>query len=203
MCGTYISPTTAAICPIETPEGPNIGLLSSLATYARINPLGFIESPYRRVLKEFPNSDPDLEGRTVTQAILDEGGRAITKTGEAITKRKLQRIASLPTMTVQVKPFVSGKAEDIAHLSADVEEKYIIAQASVLLDGKNQFIQDRVEVRVGEKYSEESPDAVHYMGRIAHADHPACPPPSYPFSNTTTPTGPSWGPTCNGSRCRC
>ena len=151
------------ICPIETPEGPNIGLLSSLATYARINPLGFIESPYRRVLKEFPNSDPDLEGRTVTQAILDEGGRAITKTGEAITKRKLQRIASLPTMTVQVKPFVSGKAEDIAYLSADVEEKYIIAQASVLLDGKNQFIQDRVEVRVGEKYSEESPDAVHYM----------------------------------------
>ena len=46
------------ICPIETPEGPNIGLLSSLASYARINPFGFIESPYRRVLNTPPQHRP-------------------------------------------------------------------------------------------------------------------------------------------------
>ena len=39
------------MCPIETPEGPNIGLIGSLATYARINPYGFIETPYRKVVK--------------------------------------------------------------------------------------------------------------------------------------------------------
>ena len=38
------------MCPIETPEGPNIGLIGSLATYARVNPYGFIETPYRRVI---------------------------------------------------------------------------------------------------------------------------------------------------------
>ena len=40
------------MCPIETPEGPNIGLIDSLATYARVNEYGFIEAPYRRVDKE-------------------------------------------------------------------------------------------------------------------------------------------------------
>src|SRR5258708_14567762 len=40
------------ICPIETPEGPNIGLIGSLATYGRVNPYGFIESPYRRIVKD-------------------------------------------------------------------------------------------------------------------------------------------------------
>ena len=48
------------ICPIETPEGPNIGLLGSLSTYARINEFGFIETPYRRVLKEVNSKDPDV-----------------------------------------------------------------------------------------------------------------------------------------------
>jgi len=151
------------ICPIETPEGPNIGLLSSLATYARINPLGFIESPYRRVLKELSNSDPDLEGRTLTQGVVDDAGQVIAAAGEVITKEKLQQTASLSTRTIQVKPFVSAKTSDIIYLSADREEKYIIAQANVRLDAKNQFVQERAEVRIGEKYSEESPEKVSFM----------------------------------------
>ena len=49
---TFIIPIMVRMCPIETPEGPNIGLINSLATYARINEYGFIEAPYRRVDKE-------------------------------------------------------------------------------------------------------------------------------------------------------
>jgi DNA-directed RNA polymerase subunit beta len=151
------------ICPIETPEGPNIGLLSSLATYARINPLGFIESPYRRVLKELPNSDPDLEGRTITEAVVNAKGTTVASEGEPVTGRKLKRIAALSERKVRVKPYVSGKDDDIIYLSADREETYRIAQANSALDEKNQFVQERVEVRVGEKYSEESSDTVDYM----------------------------------------
>ena len=151
------------ICPIETPEGPNIGLLSSLATYARINPLGFIESPYRRVLKELPNSDPDLEGRTITEAVVNAKGTTVASEGEPITGRELKRIAALSERKVRVKPYVSGKDDDIIYLSADREETYRIAQANSALDEKNQFVQERVEVRVGEKYSEESSDTVDYM----------------------------------------
>ena len=151
------------ICPIETPEGPNIGLLSSLATYARINSLGFIESPYRRVLRELTSDDPDLQGRSVSQALTDDEGVVIVRRGQAVSKKSMTRLASLSTRTVEVRPFVSDKPEDIIYLSADREEKFVIAQASVKLDDKNQFVRDRVEVRIGEKYSEESPDLVGYM----------------------------------------
>ena len=151
------------ICPIETPEGPNIGLLSSLATYARINPLGFIESPYRRVLREVPNTDPDIEGRTITETLVSPDGHTILTAGHAVGRNRLKQVAALAPQQVKVKPFVSGKEGDVVYLSADQEEQYVIAQANVVLDGKNQFTSDRVEVRIGEKYSEEPPDSVEYM----------------------------------------
>ena len=151
------------ICPIETPEGPNIGLLSSLATYARINPFGFIESPYRRVLKELPNTDPDLKGRTITEEVVDDQGNVAAKKGRVLTGKLLEQVASLPPRNIRVKPFVLTKSDEIGYLSADKEEQYTIAQANVHLDGKNQLVGDRVEVRVGEKYSEEPPETVDYM----------------------------------------
>ena len=49
------------ICPIETPEGPNIGLIGSLATYARVNEYGFIETPYRRVVNTVNNDADELD----------------------------------------------------------------------------------------------------------------------------------------------
>src|SRR3954465_7911357 len=58
------------ICPIETPEGPNIGLIVSLASYATINEYGFIETPYRRVLREMPADSSDLVGRTVREDVV-------------------------------------------------------------------------------------------------------------------------------------
>ena len=151
------------ICPIETPEGPNIGLLSSLATYARINSLGFIESPYQPVWKELSNSDPDLAGRTITENVVGDEDKPIAKSGEILRAKKLQKIAALSPRMVHVRPFVSAKSEDITYLSADKEEKFIVAQANVLLDQKNQFVKDRVEVRIGEKYSEELSETVDYM----------------------------------------
>src|SRR5436309_6887832 len=64
------------ICPIETPEGPNIGLIGSLATYGRINDFGFIETPYRRVLPTVPNDPAPLVGRTLREDIRDGKGTA-------------------------------------------------------------------------------------------------------------------------------
>ena len=151
------------ICPIETPEGPNIGLLSSLATYARINPFGFIESPYRRVLRELPNTDTDLVGRTVTAAVTGNEGKVLVKAGSKITARAFKEVVTLSPRSVPVKSFVSAKEEDIAYLSADREEQHIVAQANVKLDEKSQLVGDRVEVRVGERYAEESPGRVDFM----------------------------------------
>ncbi|MDD4876919.1 MAG: DNA-directed RNA polymerase subunit beta, partial [Dehalococcoidales bacterium] len=60
------------ICPIETPEGPNIGLIGSLATYGRVNRYGFIETLYRKVIKELNNSDTELQGKTILENVVSD-----------------------------------------------------------------------------------------------------------------------------------
>ena len=159
------------ICPIETPEGPNIGLLSSLASYARINEFGFIESPYRLVSRELSNDSPDLRGRTVTEAVVNpENGHVIVNEGVAIGANRLNAINRLPEGTmIRVKPFVvespenGGPESSIVWLSADKEEEYKIAQANAKLDSLNQFVEDRIEIRVGDQYTQGSPSEAHLM----------------------------------------
>ncbi len=151
------------ICPIETPEGPNIGLLGSLATYARTNEFGFIETPYRPVCTEMSSSTPDIEGHVVAERIADENDKTVLRPGSKITRRTLRKINSLPERKIAVIPFVSKDPGDIVYLSADEEEHSHIAQANAPLDGAGQFAQEAIETRVGESVSMESPGAVEYM----------------------------------------
>ena len=151
------------ICPIETPEGPNIGLLGSLATFARTNEYGFIETPYRKIYKEILNTAPDVKGRTITQAIVDPEGKTVLKAGRVITSRTIKRIAALPEQMIAVKPFVSSNQEDVVYLSADEEEQVHVTQANAQLDEVGQFVHDRVETRISDRVSMESPTNVEYM----------------------------------------
>ncbi|MDD2421145.1 MAG: DNA-directed RNA polymerase subunit beta [Heliobacteriaceae bacterium] len=98
------------MCPIETPEGPNIGLIGSLSTYARINEFGFIETPYRKVDKE------------------------------------------LGLVTAQID-----------YLTADEEDKYVVAQANAPLDAEGRFIQNKVNVRYGSDILVVPTSEVDYM----------------------------------------
>src|SRR6187431_328259 len=102
------------ICPIETPEGPNIGLISSLSCYARINDYGFIESPYRRV----------HEGRVVDEVKILNPGDTAYKVKQVITQNEMDASnAALPPG--------AKTAEYEAHcdyLSAWEEDKYLVAQ---------------------------------------------------------------------------
>jgi DNA-directed RNA polymerase subunit beta len=96
------------ICPIETPEGPNIGLISSLSMFARVNAFGFIETPYRKVVK----------------------GRV---------------------------------SDDVVYLSADEDEKYVIAQANAPLTEKGNFVNPTVSVRYRTDFLEVPPERIDYM----------------------------------------
>jgi DNA-directed RNA polymerase subunit beta len=135
------------ICPIETPEGPNIGLLGSMATYGHINEYGFIETPYRRVLRELPSSDQDLVGRAVWTDLPGSDGKPLVKAGKTITKKIWEQLQTMPAQQVALRPFVTGKPEDILSMQADDEEIHVIAQANIPLDAKGQFIPDKVETR--------------------------------------------------------
>ena len=135
------------ICPIETPEGPNIGLLGSLATYARTNAHGFIETPYRKVRQDISSADPDLEGRTVAETIVNARDRTILNPGGVVSKGIRTQVAKIPERRIAVRPYVT---DEIVYLTADQEEKAAIAQANAAVNEKGEFVDDRVEARIWE-----------------------------------------------------
>ena len=98
------------LCPIESPEGPNIGLISALSSFANINEYGFIETPYRKI-------DPETHRAT----------------------------------------------DIVEYMSADVEDNYIIAQASEPMDENGEFINDRIRVRYRNEIIEVEKDKVQYI----------------------------------------
>src|SRR5579884_2923193 len=138
------------ICPIETPEGPNIGLISSLSCFARINDYGFIESPYRRVLK----------GVVVDEVRVLNPGDLPYKVGDV-----LQRLdAEKANRDAQAKGKQGLEVEaHCDYLSAWEEDKYIIAQANVQLDPTGHIVNDLVNARRQGNFVLKHRDEVEYM----------------------------------------
>lgn len=147
------------ICPIETPEGPNIGLIGSLATYSKINEHGFIETPYRRVISEMSSDDSRLVGRTTREAVPDNGKNVI-RAGVNITTKLFEKLSGLSPRMVKIVPFVS---DEVVYLTANKEDEYVIAQANAKLDEKSQFVDERVESRWADRYLRMTPDRIEYM----------------------------------------
>ena len=148
------------ICPIETPEGPNIGLIGSLATYSLINRYGFIETPYRKVITEMSSNGDGLLGRTTREAVLNNKGNTVIEAGVVITPQLVTKLSRLSPRTIKVVPFVSG---EVIYLSADQEDKYTIAQANARLDQSSQFVDEKVEIRHSDRYLFETPDKIELM----------------------------------------
>jgi DNA-directed RNA polymerase subunit beta len=149
------------ICPIETPEGPNIGLIGRLANFARVNPLGFIETPYRRVIRTAPPAAEALIGHTLRRPVLDREGEVVAGAGTKVDQELAGRIAALDLDgEVAVVPTVT---DEIEFLSADKEDRYRIAQANAPLDGDGHYVNDRVSVRYNQLFSLETPERVDYM----------------------------------------
>jgi DNA-directed RNA polymerase, beta subunit/140 kD subunit len=158
------------ICPIETPEGPNIGLIGNLATYAQINPYGFIETPYRKVYKRVRANDPvliDREYRGVfgheREDLLDESGNVLIKARQRvrIDAELQQKLAALlGDQEIRIKPFVSVEVD---YQTADDEENFWIAQANAKLTENNEFAEDRILARYQGEFFEESAESMDYM----------------------------------------
>jgi DNA-directed RNA polymerase subunit beta len=154
------------ICPIETPEGPNIGLIGRLASFARVNEYGFIETPYRRMVKTLSSSDPRLVGHQVRDDITNpESGEVIIKAGERITQENVAAIEKLNKATIFVTPFVS---DEIEYLSADAEDKFVIAQANAPLTVYREFERGRVSCRYHSGFIFSNPDSINYMDVAPH-----------------------------------
>ncbi len=151
------------ICPIETPEGPNIGLIGRLATYAQINEFGFIETPYRHVYHVVPHKKDKMVGHTLREDVVDpDSDKVIAKEGAVIDEKLSQKlIDAMPrNFEFPVLPFAS---DEITYLPADVEDKHTIVQANAALNDKGEFVEQRVSVRRAGKYMSDSPQHAEYM----------------------------------------
>ena len=127
------------ICPIETPEGPNIGLVGHMASYARINDFGFLETPYIKLHKVADNTVEALTNRVLNEDVA--GG----KVGEFITEELAKKIAKTAAKTIQIKPYIS---DDIEYVNATVEDRAIITHARVKTDEYRNIVDPVVEARV-------------------------------------------------------
>src|SRR6266496_2178126 len=121
------------ICPIETPEGPNIGLISSLSCYARINEFGFIESPYRKV----------VDGRVVEYVRIINGGETKFKPGNHVPQDEVDKAnkrvgASGEKASYDPHPF---------YLTAWEEDKHVVGQANIELDENSYIVNERNAAR--------------------------------------------------------
>src|SRR5437867_1540796 len=135
------------ICPIETPEGPNIGLISSLSCYARINDYGFIESPYRKV----------KGGRIIDYVHIVNSGDSEFKAGAIVERDKVVELnEELKRRKVVYEPYCF-------YLSAWEEDKYVIAQANVALDEKLRITTELVNCRQAGNFVLKQREEVDYV----------------------------------------
>ncbi len=138
------------ICPIETPEGPNIGLISSLSCYAQINEYGFIESPYRKV----------RNGKIVDYVTIIHGGDGPWKVGEHAELSDVEKMNE--ELREKKRKFVEYEPYSF-YLSAWEEDQYIIAQANVEVDEKGRIVDELVNARQSGNFVLKRRDEIDYI----------------------------------------
>lgn len=149
------------ICPIATPEGPNIGLVNHLASYARINEFGFIETPFRKVLREIENKKEKTQNKIAGENIIDpQKKKIVIKKGERITLEKAQILEKINLEKIPIKPLVTN---EIVYLDAFTEEQFVITAATTPLDEKGYFKNEKAEVRFLSKPTIEEVRKIDYM----------------------------------------
>ncbi len=147
------------ICAVETPEGANIGLVLNLASYARINDYGFIETPYRKVINAV--TAKDATGYIAGADLEDAAGKVIVKAGTKITAEAAKKLAAVKDqITWPVKAKVTT---EVVYLDANEEESAVIASAGEETDADGYFVSERVSARKQLKAGEIDADEVTHM----------------------------------------
>ena len=148
------------ICPIETPEGPNIGLIGSLATYGRINSYGFIETPYRKVKRTVGYDEADLTQYETGADLVAKGGEVVLKAGKQINAAAVAELKKQKAHAFPIRPIVT---DEIHYMPADEEEEHVVAQANAPLDDEGHFMAERIPSRYRDTFPEARAGQIEYM----------------------------------------
>ena len=137
------------ICPIETPEGPNIGLISSLSCFARINPYGFIESPYRKV----------ENGVVVDEVRITLGGSTAYEPGQIVRRDEVARANE----ALREGETAAQYETHCDYLSAWEEDRYVIAQANIQVDDEGRIVPEFANCRVAGDFQLKRKAEIQYI----------------------------------------
>ena len=149
------------ICPIETPEGPNIGLIGRFAAYARVNDYGFIETPYRKVRQTASPKDSEIIGSQLREDVVHPTSKkVIAAAGERVTDKMASAMKKAKIDHVLITPFIS---EEIEYLAADAEDRFVIAQATAEINDHFEFIKERVSARHHSDFLFVKPTDIEYI----------------------------------------
>ena len=147
------------ICAVETPEGANIGLVLNMATYARINDYGFIETPYRKVINAV--TAKKAVGHIAAVNLENEKGAVIVKAGEKISAAQAKKLEAVKKQITW--PIKAKATDEIIYLDAFEEGKAVIASAGETIDDDGYFVNDRVSARIRLKTGEIDANEVTHM----------------------------------------
>lgn len=147
------------ICAVETPEGANIGLVLNLASFARINDYGFIETPYRKVSNAA--TPKDAIGRVAAYNLEDADGKLLVKAGATITAADAKKLETVKTRVTW--PVKARLTNEIVYLDASGEENAVITNASEPVDADGHFVNRRVSARSYLQSGEVDADEVTHM----------------------------------------
>jgi DNA-directed RNA polymerase subunit beta len=144
------------ICPIATPEGPNIGLVGHLASFSKVNSFGFLETPYRKVIHDITNKASLTEGEFLREEIsgIGKAGDKIDKTmaGKLEKKKDLKEVSVLPRVT-----------NEIVYLNSFEEERVTTTSATTELDENNIILESRIPARIKGEAGVTASEKVDYM----------------------------------------
>jgi len=150
------------ICPIATPEGPNIGLVGQLSSYARVNKYGFIETPYKKVVHDPKNNGVDAIGYTLRKDLQDpETGKVIVKEGVKVDEKLATSLAT--NDKIKKIPVVPTVTNEIEYVDAFTEERTTTTAATTATDDKGHYVNAYAEVRRNSRPSFERVETIDYM----------------------------------------
>ena len=150
------------ICPIATPEGPNIGLVGHLSSYARIDEYGFLQTPFRKVINKVNNIPNKTKGYTLRESIKDPQTRkVIFGSGMFINDTVAKKLAKYKSIKeIKIIPVVTSQ---VVYLDAFTEEKVITTAANTPVDENGHFIEKQAEIRVHGQPTFDDVEKIDYM----------------------------------------
>lgn len=150
------------ICPIATPEGPNIGLVLHFSSYAKVDKHGFLTTPFRKIEHFVPNDGKSAINRITLSNITDEKGKVLVEEKKLITEAQAKLLKEkIKTPTIEVRGFLIA---DYEYFDAYSERKLVIAEANSEVDEFDNFRETRISARKNFEATTE------YVREITHID---------------------------------